>query len=112
MDVELNLGMFLEHAARHAGDVEIVTRDADGSVRRYTHEAFGRRTNQLMHALDRLGVQPGETVGTLAWNHDRHLEAYFGVPSSGRVLHTLNPRLSPDDLGYTIQRADDRAILV
>jgi fatty-acyl-CoA synthase len=112
MDVELNLGMFLRHAAEHAGDVEVVTREPDGSVRRYTYADLAARAAQLMHGLDRLGIGVGEAVGTLAWNHDRHLEAYFGVPSSGRVLHTLNPRLSPDDLGYTIARAADRAIVV
>ena len=65
-----------------------------------------------MHALDRLGLEPGERVATLAWNHYRHLEAYFGVPCSRRILHTLNLRLSPADLGYIIGHADDRVILV
>src|SRR5581483_1013737 len=112
MDVELHLGMFLDHAVNHAGDVEIVTREPDGSVRRYTYADLGRRAAQFMHGLDQLGIGVGEAVGTLAWNHDRHLEAYFGIPCSGRVLHTLNPRLAPDDLGYTIGEAADRAILV
>jgi fatty-acyl-CoA synthase len=112
MDVELNLGMFLEHAIQHAGDVEIVTHEPGGHIRRYTHQAFGRRTNQLMHALDRLGVDRGEAVGTLAWNHDRHLEVYFAVPCSGRVLHTLNPRLGLDDLAWTMQKVGDKVIFV
>jgi fatty-acyl-CoA synthase len=112
MDVELNLGMFLRHAAEHAADVEIVTREPDGSLRRYTYADLARRAAQLMHGLDRLGIGSGEAVATLAWNHDRHLEAYFGIPCSGRVLHTLNPRLSPDDLAYTITKAADRAIVV
>ncbi len=112
MDVELNLGMFLRHAAQHAGDVEVVTREPDGAVRRYTYADLARRAAQLMHGLDRLGIGAGDAVGTLAWNHDRHLEAYFGIPCSGRVLHTLNPRLSPDDLGYTITKAADRAVVV
>jgi fatty-acyl-CoA synthase len=112
MDVELNLGMFLQHAVEHAGDVEVVTREPDGSARRYTYADLGARAAQLMHGLDRLGIGVGEAVATLAWNHDRHLEAYFGVPCSGRILHTLNPRLAPDDLGYTIARAADRAVVV
>ena len=112
MDVELNLGLLLDHAVRHAAEVEIVTRTGDGSTRRYTYEAFGRRVNQLMHALDRIGLPAGTTVGTLAWNHDRHLEAYFAIPCSGRVIHTLNPRLGSDDLAYTVQQADDRVIFV
>jgi fatty-acyl-CoA synthase len=112
MDVELNLGMFLRHATEHAGDVEVVTRHPDGNLSRYTYADLGRRAAQLMHGLDRLGIGTGEAVGTLAWNHDRHLEAYLGIPCSGRVLHTLNPRLSPDDLAYTITTAADRAIVV
>jgi fatty-acyl-CoA synthase len=112
MDVELNLGMLLTHAVDHAGDVEVVTREPDGSVRRYTYADLGRRSNQLMHGLDRLGIGAGEAVGTLAWNHDRHLETYFAVPCSGRVLHTLNPRLAPADLAFTIGKAADRAIVV
>lgn len=112
MDVELNLGMLLTHATDHAGDVEVVTHEPDGSVRRYTYAEMGRRANQLMHGLDRLGIGVGEVVGTLAWNHDRHLETYFAIPCSGRVLHTLNPRLAPDDLAFTIGKAADRAIVV
>ena len=112
MDVELNLGMFLRHAADHCGDVEVVTREPDGSVRRYTYADLGRRADQLMHGLDALGLGIGDAVGTLAWNHDRHLEAYFAIPCSGRVLHTLNPRLSADDLAYTIGEAADRVIVV
>ena len=65
-----------------------------------------------MHALDRLGIDRGERVATLAWNTYRHLEAYFAVPNTERVLHTLNLRLSPEDLAYIIGHADDRAILV
>jgi fatty-acyl-CoA synthase len=112
MDVELNLGLLLDHAVRHAAEVEIVTRTGDGSTRRYTYEAFGRRVNQLMHALDRIVLPAGTTVGTLAWNHDRHLEAYFAMPCSGRVIQTLNPRLGFDDLAHTVQQADDRVIFV
>jgi fatty-acyl-CoA synthase len=112
MDSQLNLGMFFRHAVRHAAEVEIVTRAADGKIRRYTYADFGRRAQQLMHGLDRLGVEPGEVVGTLAYNSDRHLESYFAIPCSGRVLHTINPRLSPEDLAYTIRQADDRVIMV
>jgi fatty-acyl-CoA synthase len=112
MDVPLNAWLLFAHAPRHFADVEVVTRMVDGSTHRYTYADFGRRACQLMHALDALGVGPGERVGTLAWNHYRHLEAYFGVPCANRVLHTLNLRLSPDELGYIIGHADDRVILV
>src|ERR1700747_3050553 len=108
MDVELDLGVLLDHAVRHAADVEIVTRLSDRSTRRATYGAMGRRVNQLMSALDRVGLETGDVVGTLAWNHDRHLEAFFAVPCSDRVLHTLNPRISSDDLGYTVRLAQDR----
>jgi fatty-acyl-CoA synthase len=81
-------------------------------VERGTYAAFGRRTQQLMHALDRLGFEPGDRVATLAWNSARHLEAYFGVPCTGRVLHTLNVRVSPEELAYMLEDADDRAVLV
>jgi fatty-acyl-CoA synthase len=112
MDVELTLNLILNHAARRAGDVEIVTHYADGWSRRYTYAELGRRAAQLGHALDTLGIERGEVVATLAANSDRHMECYFGIPCAGRVLHTLNPRLSVDDLGYVIERADDRAIFV
>ncbi|MFA5787923.1 MAG: long-chain fatty acid--CoA ligase, partial [Actinomycetota bacterium] len=85
---------------------------APGQIHRYTYADFGRRSQQLMHALDRLGLEWGDRVATLAWNSYRHLECYFAIPCTGRVLHTLNLRLSPEDLSYVIRNADDRAILV
>jgi fatty-acyl-CoA synthase len=112
MDVPLNAWLLFDHAPRHFADVEVVTRMVDGAVHRYTYADFGRRSQQLMHALDRLGLDAGDRVGTLAWNHYRHLECYFGIPCSGRVLHTLNLRLSAEELSYIIGHADDRAILV
>jgi len=112
MDVELNAWLLFEHAADHFGDVEIVTALSGGTLHRYTYADFSRRAQQLMHALDRLGLERGDRVATLAWNGFRHLEAYFGVPCAARVLHTLNARLAPDDLGYIIGHARDRAILV
>ena len=112
MDVELNAWRLFEHAERHHADVEIVSQRDDGSLHRYTYGDFSPRAQQLMHALDRLGVERGCTVATLAWNGHRHLEAYFGVPCSGRVLHTLNARLSPSDLAYIIGHADDRVVMV
>ena len=112
MDVELNGWLLFEHAPRHFASTEVVSRGIDGQIHRYTYADFGRRAQQLMHALDRLGLERGDRVATLAWNGYRHLEAYFGVPCSERVLHTLNVRLSTDELSYIIGHADDRAILV
>jgi fatty-acyl-CoA synthase len=112
MDTPLNSWLLFGHGPRHFPDTEVVTRFPDGSVHRYTYADFGRRAQQLMHALDALGLERGAKVATLAWNGYRHLEAYWAVPCTGRVLHTLNVRLSPDDLAYIIKHADDRAILV
>ena len=111
MDVQLNNWLLFAHTQRHNAGVEIVSRFASGDVHRYTYDDFGRRSQQLMHALDQLGLEPGATVATLAWNHYRHLECYFGIPCTGRVLHTLNLRLAPAELAYIIADAADSCIL-
>jgi acyl-CoA synthetase (AMP-forming)/AMP-acid ligase II len=112
MDTPLNSWLLFEHARRHHAGTGVVSRLPNGRIHRYTYAEFSARAQQLMHALDRLGIAEGDRVATLAWNSYRHLEAYFGVPCSGRILHTLNLRLSPAELGYIIADADDRAILV
>jgi acyl-CoA synthetase (AMP-forming)/AMP-acid ligase II len=112
MDVPLTSWLLFSHAEQHHGDVEIVTHYASGDEHRYTYRDFARRTQQLMHALDRLDVAQGARVATLAWNHHRHLECYFAIPCTGRVLHTLNLRLSAQELAFIIQDAGDAAILV
>jgi fatty-acyl-CoA synthase len=111
MPTQLTSWLLFQNAQVHFGEVEIVSREREG-LHRTTYAAFARRTQQLMHALDGLGVARGERIATLAWNHHRHLECYFAVPCTERVLHTLNIRLSADDLGYIIQHADDRVIFV
>ena len=111
MDVELNSWLMFEHAPRYAPDAEIVSRLPSGLLHRYTYADFAGRAQQLMHALDGLGIEQGERVATLAWNSYRHLEAYFAVPCTGRVLHTLNARLSADDLAYIAGHAGDVAVL-
>jgi fatty-acyl-CoA synthase len=112
MDTELNAWLLFDHSPRHAPDVELVSRSPAGALERRTYGEFGRRTQQLMHALDGLGMDRGERVATLAWNSSRHLEAYFAVPCTERVLHTLNIRVSPEELAYMLGDADDRAVLV
>jgi fatty-acyl-CoA synthase len=112
MDVPLNAWLLFGHASRHFADTEVVTRRESGDVHRYTYADFARRAQQLMHALDSLGLAEGERVATLGWNSYRHLECYFAVPCAGRVLHTLNLRLPPAELGWIIEDADDRAIFV
>ncbi|MHB8329998.1 MAG: long-chain fatty acid--CoA ligase [Acidimicrobiales bacterium] len=112
MDTQLNAWLLFGNAPRHFADTEVVTRLASGERHAYTYARFGRRTMQLMHALDRLGIDRGERVATLAWNGYRHLECYFAVPCTARVLHTLNLRLSPEDLAYIVGHADDRVVMV
>lgn len=111
MNYPLTLHHFLERAARLYPAKEIATR-TPGGMQRYSYSEFHRRTHRLARALERLGVQRGERVGTLAWNTYQHLELYFAIPCYGAVLHTLNLRLSDDDLAYIINHADDRVIFV
>lgn len=111
MDVELNSWLLFTHAREHFSDVEVVSLEAKGK-HRYTYGDFAKRAQQLMHALDRLDVPRGARVATLAFNHYRHLECYFAIPCTERVLHTLNVRLSPEELGYIIQHAEDQVIFV
>ncbi len=111
MATQLTSWLLFQNATTHFGEVEIVSKEATGT-HRYTYREFARRTQQLMHALDALRVDRGERIATLAWNHYRHLELYFAAPCTERVLHTLNLRLSIDDLTYIIGHADDRVIFV
>jgi fatty-acyl-CoA synthase len=112
METPLNAWLLFDHSPNHAPDAELVSRSPSGQLHRSTYAEFGRRTQQLMHALDHRGIERGERVATLAWNSTRHLEAYFGVPCSERVLHTLNVRVSAEELAFMLQDAEDRAVLV
>ncbi len=112
MDFPLTLTHFLERAKTLFGRSEIVSRMPDRSIHRYTFADFHRRASQLAGALARLGVRPGDRVGSLAWNNYRHLELYFGVPCTGAVLHTLNLRLHPTEIAYIAQHAEDRFVFV
>jgi len=112
MEFPLTLTAILRRAETLFPHKAIVSRRADRSLHRSNYGDVMRRARQLAAALRDLGIRPGERVGTLAWSHSRHLEAYFGIPLSGAVLHTLNLRLHPDDLGYIARHAGDRAILV
>jgi len=112
MQFPLTLTSILERAGRLFGPVEIVSRLPDRSLRRSTYADLARRSRLLAGALDAAGVGPGERVATLMWNDAWHLEAYFGIPASGRVVHTLNPRLHPDDLAYIIKEAGDTLLIV
>jgi fatty-acyl-CoA synthase len=110
MDVPLNVSMLLTHAARYAADTEIVSRRVEGDIHRYTYRDCEKRAKQLAQALTKLGVGPGERVGTLAWNGYRHLEAYYGTTGIGIVCHTINPRLFLEQIVYIVNHADDRYV--
>jgi fatty-acyl-CoA synthase len=112
MDYELTLLPIFDRAGRYFPDVEIVSRWPDKSIQRTTYGEFHKRVQKLANALVRLGLKPGDRVATLGWNHARHLEAYFAIPLAGGVLHTLNPRLSGQDLAYIMNHAEDRILLV
>src|SRR6266542_2144351 len=112
MDFQLTLPPLLRRAEAFFGDKEIVTRLPDKTFHRYTWRDLARRSKQLAVALQQLGLERGDRVATLCWNHYQHLEAYFGVPCGGFVLHTLNLRLHPNDLAYIANHAGDRAVIV
>ncbi|MBN8556266.1 MAG: fatty-acid--CoA ligase [Proteobacteria bacterium] len=106
----LLISMLLAFAERHHGDGEIVSRRVEGDIHRYTYRDLAGRARQLANTLDKSGLGQGDRVATLAWNGYRHLELYFGVTGSGRVVHTLNPRLHPEQLVWIINHAEDAVL--
>ncbi len=111
-DHQLSLTAVVERAETLSPDRAVVFRRPDGSVGRTTMGDCARRARRLAGALRELGIGPGDAVGTLLWNQAEHLELYFAVPSMGAVIHTLNPRLAADELGYIAADAEDRVIVV
>jgi fatty-acyl-CoA synthase len=112
MDYPLTLTHILERAAKIYPRKEIASRLPDGSMHRYTYRDFHARVHRLAHVLEALELNEGDRVGTLCWNSFHHLELYFAVPCAGYVIHTLNPRLSPDQLAYIANHAEDAVIFV
>src|SRR5256884_7791557 len=112
MDFQLTLPTLLRRAETYFGEKEIVTRLPDRSFHRYTYSDMAARAKQLAVALRKAGLERGDRVATLCWNHYQHLEAYFGIPCGGFVLHTLNLRLHPNDLAYIADHAGDKAVIV
>jgi fatty-acyl-CoA synthase len=110
MDMPLLTSSILQHAARHAGDVEVVSRRVEGDIHRYTWADCERRARRLGSAFVRGGLQRGDRIATLAWNGYRHLELYYGVGGFGGVIHTINPRLHPDQIAWIVNHAGDRAL--
>jgi fatty-acyl-CoA synthase len=111
MDQPLLISGIIEFAGRHYANSEIVSQRVEGDLHRYTFRECRQRAKRLAQALQALGVGMGDRVGTLAWNGYRHLEAYYGVSGSGAVLHTVNPRLHPEQLAYICNHAEDQYLL-
>ena len=111
MSRPLLISSIIEHADRYFGGNEIVSRRVEGDIHRYTYRDCHKRSKQLANALAGLGVKMGERVGTIAWNGYRHLEAYYAISGSGAVLHTINPRLHPEQIAYITNHAEDQYIL-
>jgi len=112
MDYPLTIQTILDRAERMYGHKHVTSQLTDKSIHRYTYAEMGRRVRQLVAVLAKLGIQPGDRVATLCWNHYWHLEAYFAIPCMGAVLHTLNLRLHHSDLEFIINHAEDRVIIV
>src|SRR5947207_3734626 len=108
----LLISMLIQHAARFHGEVEIVSRTVEGAIHRYTYADAQRRSKQLANALLKLGIKPGDRVGTLAWNSYRHFELYYGISGIGAVCHTINPRLFDEQIVYIVNHAQDRLLFV
>src|SRR5258708_17782975 len=110
VDMPLLISVLITHADRHHGDAEILSKTVDGSVHRYTYRDAHARARKLANARQRLGVQSGERIATLAWNSYRHFEIYYAVAGSGAVIHTINPRLVPDQITYIANPAEDQYV--
>jgi len=106
----LLISSLMEFAERHHGDGEIVSRRVEGDLHRYTYRDLAARSRQLANALDAEGLAQGDRVATLAWNGYRHMEIYFGVSGSGRVVHTVNPRLHPEQIAWIMNHAEDQIL--
>jgi fatty-acyl-CoA synthase len=108
----LMISSILTHAARHHGSGEIISRTHENTTHRYTWRDVEAGSRRLVRVLQKLGVEPGDRVGTLAWNGFRHLEVYYAAPGMQAICHTINPRLHPDDIAYIINHAQDKVLCV
>jgi acyl-CoA synthetase (AMP-forming)/AMP-acid ligase II len=110
MKLPLLISSLLTHAERHHGEQQIVSRRVEGDVHRYTYRDLGQRARRMANALAARGIKAGDRVATLAWNGYRHMELYYAVSGSGAVLHTLNPRLHPDQVVWIADHAEDQIL--
>ncbi|MCP3741619.1 long-chain fatty acid--CoA ligase [Rossellomorea sp. BNER] len=111
MNTPLLLTQMIERVEKYYPNKQIISRTESG-IQRFTYKEMVERTRRLASGLEMLGVKEGDRVGTLAWNHHRHLEAYFAIPCSGAVLHTINIRLSPQHVNYIINHAEDKVLII
>jgi fatty-acyl-CoA synthase len=111
MQVPLSVGSMMEHAEKFFPKKEVISQTHD-KLHRLNYGEIGQRTRRLMSILNEMGIRQGDRVGTLAWNHHRHLEIYFAAPGMGAVLHTINIRLSPEDIIYIINHAEDKILFI
>ncbi|NMM27796.1 MAG: fatty-acid--CoA ligase [Glaciimonas sp.] len=111
MSQPLLISNIIRHADRYYGKSEIVSRRVEGDIHRYTYTDCHKRSRQLAKALANMGIKMGDRVASIAWNGYRHLEAYYAVSGSGAVLHTINPRLFPEQIAYMVNHAEDQYVL-
>ncbi len=112
MQQPLLISSILSQAKRLSPNAEIVSRRVEGDIHRYSYDECYRRSCQLAHALQTLGIQPGDRIGTLAWNGYRHVELYYAVSGLGAIVHTVNPRLFAEQIEYIINHAEDKLLFV
>ncbi len=112
MNYQLTMDRILEHANRMYAQKRIITMQPDGSFHRYTYADLYQRVKRMAKALTKLGVAPGDRVGTFAWNNYQHLELYYAIPGAGAVCHTLNIRLFPEQLAYIVNHAKDKVVFI
>jgi len=110
MSMPLAISSLIRHADRHHGATQIVSRRVEGDIHRTTYHELHRRARQMANALESMGVQMGDRVATLAWNGYRHMELYFAVSGAGAVLHTINPRLHPEQIAWIANHAEDKVL--
>lgn len=112
MQTPLLLSSFIKRAEQFFPNKLIISRTGPDTIHRLSYRDFAKRTRKLSNALTKLGMKHGTKLGTFGWNHHRHLEAYFGVPSTGAILHMVNIRLAPEHIAYVINHAEDEILLV
>ena len=111
-EIPLMISSLIRYAAEYHGGRQVVSRSVEGPLHRYGYADCERRARRVARLMERLGVRPGDRVGTLAWNGYRHLELFYGVSGMGAVLHTVNPRLFTEQIVYIVNHAEDRVLFV